>query len=113
MSFLLFPQEKFKVAVIKPLTDMMLKFQFWGQLREAAATQTAELEVSKGTTLESALQALTQEYPALQPKLLNEDGSVRISILLFQNEQQLSTDALLQAVEQDASFTLMSPIAGG
>ena len=92
---------------------MILEFHLWGQLREAAATQSARLEVSEGTTLESALQNLTQEYPALKPRLLNEDDTVRGSILLFQDGQQLSAGTLQKVIEKDASFTLMSPIAGG
>jgi len=92
---------------------MTLEFHLWGQLREAAATQSAKLDFQEGTTLEAALQTLTQEYPALQPRLLNEDASIRSSILLFQDGQQLSADALQQAIEKEASFTLMSPIAGG
>ncbi len=92
---------------------MTLEFHLWGQLREAAATQSAKLDFPEGTTLEAALQTLTKEYPALKPRLLNEDDTVRSSILLFQDGQQLSADALQQAIEKEASFTLMSPIAGG
>lgn len=92
---------------------MTLEFQLWGQLREAANTQAAKLDFPEPVPLESALQTLAAQYPGLQPRILNEDQSVRASILLFQDGQQLAPGALQQPIGEDTAFTLMSPIAGG
>ena len=92
---------------------MTLEFQLWGQLREAASTQSAKLEFQTPTSLESAIQTLATQYPGLQPRIFNEDQTVRASILLFKDGQQLPPEALGEPIGKDTAFTLMSPIAGG
>ena len=92
---------------------MTIEFQLWGQLREAAGTSSARIEVEEGTTLENTLQLLAKSYPGLEPRILNEDHSFRSSILVFENGQQLSSESISTTVASDTAYTLMSPIAGG
>lgn len=92
---------------------MTIEFQLWGQLREAAGTSSAKIEIEEGTSLENSLQQLAEAYPGLKPRILSEDGSFRSSILVFENGQQLSPESIPSAVTIKTSYTLMSPIAGG
>jgi hypothetical protein len=103
---------KSKTGVTKA-PKMRIEFQLWGQLREAVEAPSATLTLPTPRTLNDAIVSLAGQYPGLAPRILNEDKSIRASILIFQDGQQLGPDALGRLLENDTSFTLMSPIAGG
>ena len=92
---------------------MVIGIKLWGQLRNLAGQERLDVEVQAGSSIEDVVKNLaTVSNEKLSAILLNEDGTCRHSTLVFVNDQQISWDEP-QLVNEGASITLMSPIAGG
>ena len=91
---------------------MNVRFQLWGQLRQAAGADAPEVELPQGGTASQAVQALAGRLEGLRPLLLDDAGVVRPVILVFRDGRQLEPDDP-QPLPDGCELTLMSPIAGG
>ena len=91
---------------------MIVNFQLWGQLRQAAGETSPEVDVPDGSTAIEAVQALGGSCEGVRSMILDEDGSVRPVILIFREGRQLEADDA-EPLSAGCELTLMSPIAGG
>ena len=91
---------------------MKVRFQLWGQLRQAAGTAGPEIELNAGAVAADAVKALAGNFPGLRQMVLDDAGEVRPVILVFREGRQLEPDDA-EPLAEDCELTLMSPIAGG
>jgi|SaaInlStandDraft_2_1057019.scaffolds.fasta_scaffold200627_2 molybdopterin converting factor small subunit len=91
---------------------MIVNFQLWGQLRQAAGGTSYVVDVPDGVTATEAVQALASSCEGVRSMILDDDGSVRPVILIFREGRQLETDDT-ESLLTGCELTLMSPIAGG
>lgn len=91
---------------------MRVRFQLWGQLRQALGVAGPEVELDAGGVAADAVQALAEKFPELRPMVLDDAGEVRPVILIFRDGRQLESDDSEPLID-GCELTLMSPIAGG
>lgn len=77
-----------------------------------STTGQKELHVN-GKNVQSVLEKLTQEYPALAPFLF-ENGKLRLRVILTINGQTLDPDVGLKtSVSEQDQIAIFPPVAGG
>ena len=91
---------------------MRVRFQLWGQLRQAVGVAGPEVELDAAGVAADAVQALAEKFPELRPMVLDDAGAVRPVILIFRDGRQVESDDL-EPLLDGCELTLMSPIAGG
>jgi sulfur-carrier protein len=91
-----------------------VKFQIPGALREFAGGRSqVEIEHQAGT-LNSALSALWNIYPAMRDRVVTEQGQVRQHINIFIGEENIRyTGGLATPVSPEAVITIVPAVSGG
>ncbi|MEZ6132016.1 MAG: MoaD/ThiS family protein [Planctomycetaceae bacterium] len=94
---------------------MQITFQFEAQLSQVAGTRQQNVELPTGATVLSAIQHVAQDgSSALRERILNEDGSVQRSLMVFVNELPVPASETATRVLQDRDTVLfLPPISGG
>jgi sulfur-carrier protein len=64
---------------------MEIELRYFATVREAVGERTETREFSPGTTVGDVLAALEAEYPALDGRLLADDGTVARSVTVLRN----------------------------
>lgn len=94
---------------------MQILFQFEAQLRQIAGTGERSLEITDGTSLADALDlAVPNEEQALRERILNTDGELQPSVMLFVNDAPVTSAAASELSLTDGDrVLLLPPISGG
>ena len=92
---------------------MKISVSLWGQLKQNAGVGEVCIELAGETgTVEAVLRELVRQHESALGKLLvNEEGELRKSTLVFRGDTQITSPA--EAVSDGDSITVMSPISGG
>jgi len=73
----------------------------------------SEIDIN-GTDVQSAIEGLIQEYPALSPHLLDESGAIRSFIRIFVGDEDIqSLDGAQTKITQEETLSIIPAIAGG
>ncbi len=92
---------------------MRITVTYETQLKRAVGTASEEFVLPDEATVSEAIQAISDRHgKSLSRMLLNEDGAVRPSVLVFVADEQVTPDDSVNLTD-GASITLMSPISGG
>ena len=91
---------------------MKITVRYATQLKQRAGTDAEELELTEAASVQACLQAVSQRHTDLQSLLLDANGSLSSTILVFVGGDQIDDPATATLKEGDV-VTLLSPIAGG
>ena len=87
--------------------------KFWGQIKQAAGLAAEDIELADSPTLRSLLDALVVKHgEQLSKHLLDETGSVRSSLLIVIDNEQVDTSSNAE-LRDGQTVTLRPPSAGG
>jgi len=93
---------------------MVITFEFYGTLRDAAGAKTAVRDFERGTTIGEAMAALGDDYPDLGPLLLRSDGRVRPNVTVAIDGDAVPDDDREGRSLADGETLVPAPgIAGG
>ena len=65
------------------------------------------------TTVEGAVRALSEHHPQLKPLVLGPGGGINPLMVVFLNDEQLSTDQLQTAVRAGDEIEILPAVEGG
>jgi sulfur-carrier protein len=90
----------------------MAKIRIPSQLRNEVNNQ-AEVEIS-GNNVGEALNALSEQFPALKPRLFDENGKLRRYVNIYLDDEDIRfLDDLDTSLEDGSELALVPAIAGG
>jgi len=92
-----------------------MQWKLFANLAEVAGSKHIDVEVDDGATVEDALEALVGAHPALEARILDEDGTLSEHINVLQNGRNVFAvaDGLDTAVDCDDELALFPPVSGG
>jgi molybdopterin converting factor small subunit len=91
----------------------MLTVEYTAQLRRAAGVASEKIDLPAGCTLEQLAHALSDRHgEELRRLLLNADGRLQRSILVFVGEEQVTPSSDV-ALANGQTVTFAAPISGG
>ena len=92
---------------------MKVNVQFFAQLGQAAGASSQSVALEGPCTAQELVRRLAQEHgPRFRDLVLDDEGRLRPSVLLFVGEEQVQWDAPAELRDRD-SLLLATPIAGG
>lgn len=92
---------------------MKVTIAYETQLKRAIGTSRETLEVSQGATIDEVVRAAADRHDdAVRQILLNDEGNVRRSVLVFLDDEQIERTAD-RSLSGGETITLMSPVSGG
>ncbi|GGN93229.1 MULTISPECIES: ubiquitin-like small modifier protein 1 [Haloarcula] len=91
-----------------------MEWKLFAHLRTAADGGTVRVDVAEGATVETALDALLAERPALAEDLL-EDGELadHVRLLVDGEDPFADGDGLATTVDSESELALFPPVSGG
>ena len=93
---------------------MQITVQFEAKLRQVAGTGERTVEVTDDCSLLHMLQDVTLTTAALRERVLNDDGQVQSSLLLFVNDVPVPAVTAESVMLKDGDkVLLLPPISGG
>ena len=92
---------------------MRITVQYTAQIKQAAGIASEAIDVSEPCTVQDVISRVAQAHgEPLKGLLLNPDGLVQRSILLFVGDDQVRCHKPVKLNDQDV-VTILSPISGG
>ena len=91
---------------------MKVKFNLWGQLKQAAQTDKIELDVDENSTMEDVFKKLALSGNEELQKIIMTGDRINPTVLVFIDDEQVETGSD-QKLDEDTEISLMSPMAGG
>ena len=90
---------------------MQVAVEYTAQIKRAAGRAKDTVELADGATVQSLIESLaTSAEDSLKRTLVNAEGRVQPTLLIFIRDEQVRVDACLR--DGDV-VTLLSPISGG
>ena len=91
-----------------------MEWKLFADLAETAGTRQVSVPIEEGDTVADALEALLADHPALEERVLDDDGELRDHINLLRNGKTVTTgEGLATPVEDDDELALFPPVSGG
>jgi molybdopterin synthase sulfur carrier subunit len=92
-----------------------MQWKLFADLAEVAGDKRVTVEVESGATVTDALAALLEARPALETRVLDDDGELADHINILQNgENVFATGQGLQThIDQDDELAMFPPVSGG
>ncbi len=92
-----------------------MKVNFYATLRPIVGQKTIEVDVSKGVTAIELINQVVEDYPAMGPELLDEDGNFYSHMKMFINGREVvymdgEFDYVLQRGDK---VDIFPPVGGG
>lgn len=92
---------------------MQLTIEYTAQLRRAAGAAVETIDLTAGCSLQQLALALADRHgQELRRLLLNGDGRLQRSILIFVGEEQIAPDSEA-SLRDGQTITFAAPISGG
>ncbi len=92
---------------------MKIDVNYVAQLKTIRGRATETLELEQGATVRGVIDHLVrQQGTKLRDMLLNGDGTIRSSILIFVGDAQVNPECA-DPLTDGQTLTLLSPMAGG
>jgi molybdopterin synthase sulfur carrier subunit len=91
-----------------------MEWKLFADLAELAGDRHVAVDAAPGDTVGDALDALLADHPALEDRVLDDDGELRDHINVLCNGENVFTDAGLATVlEAGDELALFPPVSGG
>nr|WP_279530128.1 ubiquitin-like small modifier protein 1 [Halospeciosus flavus] len=91
-----------------------MQWKLFADLAEVAGDRTFSLSVDEDATVGDALDALFADNPALEDRVLDDDGDLRDHINVLRNGQNINTqEGLDTPLESGDELALFPPVSGG
>ncbi|MEM7234535.1 MAG: MoaD/ThiS family protein [Planctomycetota bacterium] len=92
---------------------MNIRVKYWGQIKQAAGVADDDVDVDAPCTIRSVLDAVVAKRgDDVAKHLLDDSGSIRPSLLVVVDEEQIPPNSEKE-LEEGTTITLLPPIAGG
>ena len=92
---------------------MQVTIQYETQLKRAVGRDSETLDVEEGTNVAQIVRGAAERHGGTAQNLLvDANGNLRPSVLVFSGERQVAGDEILTQADGE-TLTLMSPISGG
>ena len=92
---------------------MNVTVEYWAQVKQAAGTSAERIDVNPPCSARDVVTELAHRHGGrLRGVLLDADGKLRSTILLFVRDEQVRPDEPAELRDGDV-IGVMSPIAGG
>ena len=92
---------------------MQVTVSYMAQVKRAAGTATETVELATGSTVGDLVSQVAERHgDELRKLILNADGTVRPTILLFVGEEQVVGEGDRELADGQ-EVTFVSPVAGG
>lgn len=93
---------------------MRVEFEFYATLRDAVGEKTVARELEAGTSIETALHAVTDEHDGLESLVFRANGAVRPNVTVSLNGQPMNETDPADIELSDGDTVVLSPgVAGG
>ena len=91
-----------------------MEWKLFADLAEVGGDRRIEVDVGDDETVGDALDALLADRPALEDRVLTEDGDVREHINILRDGENVRRDAGLDTtLEAGDELALFPPVSGG
>ncbi|MFB6269333.1 MAG: ubiquitin-like small modifier protein 1 [Halobacterium sp.] len=91
-----------------------MEWKLFADLAEVGGDRRITVDVDDGATVGDALDALLADRPALEDRILTEDGDVREHINILRNGENVRREQGLDTVlEPGDELALFPPVSGG
>lgn len=90
-----------------------MRWKLFADLSEVAGDREVEVDVAGDATVDDALSALLAARPALEDRVLDQEGSLRGHINVLRNGQELGEAGLAAPVDEGDELALFPPVSGG
>lgn len=92
---------------------MQITIRYEAQAKRAAGVGSETIEVSDPCRVSDCLRQVADAHgDALKPILLNSEGEIQPTLLLFKGDEQIGKAAEAELSDGD-TLTIMTPISGG
>lgn len=92
---------------------MQITIQYESQARRAAGIGSETIDVAESSSVGDCIRAVANAHgEKLKPILVDSDGEIQATLLVFLNDNQIIRDADRPLAAGDV-LTLMTPISGG
>jgi molybdopterin converting factor small subunit len=92
---------------------MKLTVEYEAQVKKAAGIASEDVELDGPCTVQSLIVHVAEKHgDPLKPILIDSEGNLQKSILLFLGDRQIHWDDAPELSEHDV-LTILSPISGG
>lgn len=91
-----------------------MEVRFYATLRDVVGSRSVEVELRPGATVRELLTRLFEQFPNLEPRLLDEAGELRRSVNVFVNGRGVPhLEGLDTKLQPDDEVSIFPPVAGG
>ena len=91
-----------------------MDWKLFADLAEIAGSRQVTVQLGADATVGDALERLLDEYPALEDRVLDDDGALADHINILRNgEAVMAAEGLETPVEADDELALFPPVSGG
>lgn len=93
---------------------MRVEFEFYATLRDAVGEKTVARELEAGTSIETALHAVTDDHDGLESLVFRANDAVRPNVTVSLNGQPMNETDPADIELSDGDTVVLSPgVAGG
>lgn len=93
---------------------MEIELRFFATVREAVGTRTATRKFESGTVVRDVLAAIETQFPELDGRLLDGDGSIARSITVMRNGTNVTHhEGAETELKNGDSLSITPPVTGG
>lgn len=93
---------------------MEIKVLFFGPFREPVGEKTVPLTLPADATVADALDRIVAEFPALDDRLYDDQGSIRDQMIVAKNRVNIEqSDGLDTSLSEGDTLRLSPPVTGG
>lgn len=93
---------------------MMVECRFFGALREAVGTKQIDHSIPADATVADVVDSLIDAYPAVADGLIDEDGSLRDSVNVTLNKENINhLDGTTTPIEDGDVLRFAAAVVGG
>jgi molybdopterin synthase sulfur carrier subunit len=91
-----------------------MRVRIFATLRSFVGAKEVEVDVEAGDTVRNMLDKLTDEYPTLRERVLDDEGNLQSSINVFVNGRNIKfLDGLNSPIQEGDRLALFPPVGGG
>jgi len=93
----------------------VLKVKFYATLREIVGQKSVDFPLNEGDTVNELMNKIIDRYPALEPKLLDEDGELLGYVHFFVNGRDLPylEKGMETELSDDDTISVFPAVGGG
>lgn len=92
-----------------------MKVKFYATLREIVGQKSVDFPLNEGDTVNELMNKIIDRYPALEPKLLDEDGELLGYVHFFVNGRDLPylEKGMETELSDDDTISVFPAVGGG